>query len=114
MRILNINQTLRAAVVALLATLAIPAFASTKLTPQQCHDYPFVRTGKPTHQQLINELSELESVGYEPAMSDNNDYPHDLHVAERKLLAEYRKDCTSQGSRPPAFDMQTSSNTTQR
>ncbi|MBN3786866.1 DUF4148 domain-containing protein [Burkholderia sp. Ac-20353] len=43
-------------------------FAAPTLTLQQCSDYPFVRTQGPvTHRQLINELRELEAVGYDPS-----------------------------------------------
>jgi hypothetical protein len=79
---------------ALLALVALPAFASSKLTPQQCNDYPFVpMTHAVTHRQLINELIELESVGYNPAKVDDADYPSDLQAAERRLQVKYGRDC---------------------
>lgn len=93
------NQAQRAAVFALLSCLAAPAFASAKLTPQQCQDYPFVRTTRPvTHQQLQNELRELESVGYSPSDGDDDDYPQDLQAAEHRLQAKYRADCLPSAS----------------
>ncbi|QBR01412.1 DUF4148 domain-containing protein [Paraburkholderia pallida] len=86
------NTPRRTALFALLSLLASPAFASAKLTPQQCQDYPFVRTKHPvTHQQLQNELKELEAVGYYP--EDDDDYPQELQAAEQRLQAKYRADC---------------------
>ena len=88
------NTARRATVFALLSLLAAPAFASAKLTPQQCHDYPFVRTTHPvTHRQLQNELQELESVGYSPGDSDDDDYPQEIQAAEQRLQTQYRHDC---------------------
>lgn len=74
------------------------AFAAPHLTEQQCHSYPFVKTAHPaTHQQLMNELSELEAVGYDPEANDHS-YPSDIDRGERKLRAEYRQDCLSIGT----------------
>lgn len=87
------NPLSKAAVVALLAVCSASAFAGQHLTPQQCNDYPFTPLkGEVTHAQLMRELAELESVGYDPA-EDDEYYPHDLHVAQRKLWAEYHADC---------------------
>lgn len=67
--------------------------AAPHLTPQQCHAYPFVPLKhEVTHHQLMNELGELEAVGYSPD-ADQNDYPHAINQAERKLHAEYKHDC---------------------
>ncbi|WP_084688141.1 DUF4148 domain-containing protein [Paraburkholderia oxyphila] len=89
----------RAAICALLSILACPAFASSKLTSQQCRDYPFVRSAQPpSHKQLENEISELESVGYNPATGDDNEYPLDLQSAEHKLQAKFRHDCVLSGN----------------
>ncbi|MFM0070682.1 DUF4148 domain-containing protein [Paraburkholderia sediminicola] len=69
------------------------AMASPALTQQQCNDYPFRQLkGEVTHKQLMNELGELEAVGYSPS-NDDDEYPSDLQQAERKLQAEYRADC---------------------
>jgi hypothetical protein len=72
------------------------AFASPHLTSQQCNDYPFRQpVGEITHAQLMQELSELEAVGYNPGGTDAT-YPTELMHAEKKLRAEYRQDCTPQ------------------
>jgi hypothetical protein len=72
------------------------AFASPHLTPQECNDYPFKQpVGEVTHAQLMQELSELEAVGYVPG-GDELDYPSELMSAERKVHAEYQKDCMPQ------------------
>ncbi|WP_321871566.1 DUF4148 domain-containing protein [Paraburkholderia tropica] len=69
------------------------AQAATHLTPQQCTSYPFVKTAKaPTHAQLDAELKLLESVGYHPNVSDNQ-YPHQLNLAEARLRAKFRAEC---------------------
>ncbi|WP_407973198.1 DUF4148 domain-containing protein (plasmid) [Burkholderia pyrrocinia] len=75
-------------------TLGTVANAAPKLTAAQCTDYPFVRgKGPVTHQQLLNELSELESVGYNPSAGDESDYPDDIDTAQQKLMQLYRRDC---------------------
>ncbi|WGS51192.1 DUF4148 domain-containing protein [Paraburkholderia sp. D15] len=69
------------------------AMAAPGLTQQQCNDYPFKQLkGEVTHKQLMNELGELEAVGYSPSNDDDN-YPNDLETAEQKLQAEYHADC---------------------
>ncbi|MCX5539981.1 DUF4148 domain-containing protein [Paraburkholderia sp. CNPSo 3076] len=74
------------------------AFAAPTLTPQQCNDYPFVKPQGPvTHRQLINELEELEALGYDPATGDDAAYPDDLNRAQRRLWDEYAADCPHQG-----------------
>src|ERR1700738_748929 len=73
------------------------AFASQKLTPQECNDYPFVRVPGPvTNAQLERELSELESVGYESGPAADDLYPRtrpDLQQAEQLLHAKYVAEC---------------------
>ncbi|WP_321853958.1 DUF4148 domain-containing protein [Paraburkholderia tropica] len=70
-----------------------PAFAGTTLSAQECTSYPFVQaTHSLTRGQINTELKELESVGYQPGLSDNH-YPHLLNQAEAKLQAAYKKDC---------------------
>ena len=67
--------------------------AAPSLTPAQCNDYPFIPLSQEvTHAQLMQELSELESVGYNPGVNDN-EYPADLQLAEQKLQAKYAHDC---------------------
>ncbi|MBN3754749.1 DUF4148 domain-containing protein [Paraburkholderia sp. Tr-20389] len=84
---------IRMAALTLLASAAVPAFASSHLTPQQCGDYPFAKLNHPvTHTQLMNELSELESVGYKPGNSDP-EYPNDLDSAEARLHTKFQRDC---------------------
>jgi hypothetical protein len=85
-----------AQILLLFAAFSSPAFASAKLTPQQCNDYPFVRMTQPvTHKQLQNELVELESVGYSPDDDgDSDDYPAQLQAAEQRLQEKYQRDCT--------------------
>jgi hypothetical protein len=78
---------------ATLVAMSSTAFAAQGLTPQECHDYPFVQpAGEVTHSQIMQELSELEAVGYRPAPADPY-YPRRIERAEKKLRAEYRQDC---------------------
>jgi hypothetical protein len=82
-------------VIALLAGTG--AVAAPALTPQQCNDYPFVRTNGPlTHSQVVNELAELEAAGYNPALGEDWAYPEDLQAAQRRLWDEYAADCPTQ------------------
>jgi len=77
----------------ILLVMSSTTYAAQGLTPQECHDYPFVQPrGEVTHAQLMQELSELEAVGYRPAPADPY-YPRRIERAERKLRAEYRQDC---------------------
>jgi hypothetical protein len=96
---MNIKFALVASIV--LSTACTAAMAAPGLTPQQCNSYPFVRTnGQVTHAQLMQELAELEAVGYEPGMNDVY-YPRAIQRAERKLQAEYRQDCRPAMSQAP-------------
>jgi Domain of unknown function (DUF4148) len=79
--------------ISLLAASAV-ASASPHLTPQECNDYPFKRpVGEVTRAQLQRELGELEAVGYQPEGAEA-DYPKDIERAEKKVRAEYNRDCT--------------------
>jgi hypothetical protein len=92
----------KAIAAAVLLTVSAASWASPGLTPQQCNDYPFTRLKtEVTHNQLMNELSELEAVGYDPSANDNY-YPSDLMAAQKKLNAEYRRDCTASNGVPTA------------
>jgi Domain of unknown function (DUF4148) len=91
----RIRMRLRSKLVvsAVLLIASASAVAAQNLTPQECNDYPFRQpTGEVTHAQLIQELSELESVGYNPTDDDLN-YPTNLQQAEQRLQAKYRADC---------------------
>lgn len=80
---------------ALLMTVSASVMAAPHLTPQQCNDYPFTPLkGEVTHAQLQQELGELEAVGYSPSQ-DDEEYPEALRTAQKKVRAEYRRDCTS-------------------
>jgi hypothetical protein len=89
------NSLLRITVSCVLLSASTLALASPHLTPQQCNGYPFKRpVGEVTHAQLMQELGELEAVGYQP-QGAALDYPSDIWSAQEKLNAEYRRDCTS-------------------
>jgi hypothetical protein len=88
------DRTFKALVCTALLAVTTSAFAAGKLTPQQCQDYPFTPLkGSVTHAQLMNELSELESVGYQPSAGDDADYPAPLEKAEQRLHLKYEADC---------------------
>jgi hypothetical protein len=90
------NGTFKTLVCTALLALTTSAFAAGKLTPQQCEDYPFTPLkGSVTHAQLMNELSELESVGYQPSNGDDADYPAPIERAEQRLHLKYEADCVS-------------------
>ncbi|MGF6243879.1 hypothetical protein P3T42_005644 [Paraburkholderia sp. GAS38] len=92
------NLLSKTAVVTLFALGSASAFAAKGLTPQQCNDYPFTPLkAEVTHAQLMQELAELEAVGYDPSENDE-DYPSDLELAEKKLQAEYHADCVPAGA----------------
>lgn len=88
-----IKNLKRALLCASLMAVGVAAHAAP-LTAGQCHDYPFVKTSAPvTHKQIVNELSELESVGYQPSAGDDNNYPDDIDTAQQKLMQKYQRDC---------------------
>jgi Domain of unknown function (DUF4148) len=73
---------------------SVSAMAGSHLTAEQCNDYPFKPVeGHVTHAQLVQELAELESVGYNPEKRDFY-YPNDLQAAQARLQAKYLADCT--------------------
>ncbi|MDE1182471.1 DUF4148 domain-containing protein [Paraburkholderia sp.] len=83
----------KAILLAAFTLISTSACAAPHLSPQQCNDYPFKPLhGEVTHRQLMRELGELESVGYQPSDTDN-EYPQDIETAQKKLGAEYRRDC---------------------
>lgn len=78
------------------------ASASSKLTPNECNDYPFKPLHGPvTHAQLMQELSELESVGYDPSSGDDNYYPSTIQEAQARLRLKYRADCLGESVKVP-------------
>ena len=78
------------------------ASAAGKLTPAECNDYPFKPLSAPvTHAQLVQELSELESVGYDPSASDDGYYPSDIQLAQARLRLKYRADCLGENVKVP-------------
>jgi hypothetical protein len=86
----------------ILLASGVAAHAAPALTPQQCADYPFVHTKGPvTHAQIVNELAELESVGYDPSAGESDNYPNDIDSAQQRLMAKYQHDCA--GARPGAI-----------
>jgi hypothetical protein len=78
----NMNLASKTALLTLLVSASASVMAAPHLTPQECNDYPFKPLkSEVTHAQLEQELAELEAVG------------NDLEIAERKVQAEYRRDC---------------------
>ncbi|MEW6345671.1 MAG: DUF4148 domain-containing protein [Pseudomonadota bacterium] len=62
--------------VAIAAVLAIPAVS-------------FAQTNQPvTRAQVRNELVQLEKAGYNPSVSNDEDYPADIQAAEARVAAE--------------------------
>jgi Domain of unknown function (DUF4148) len=89
------NALTRISLTCILLSASTLALAAPHLTPEQCNDYPFKQpVGEVTHAQLMQELGELEAVGYQPEGASIY-YPSDIRSAEKKLNAEYRRDCTS-------------------
>ncbi|WP_051377318.1 DUF4148 domain-containing protein [Paraburkholderia dilworthii] len=99
--------TTKPLITTLLLIASASAMASPGLTQHQCNDYPFEQLkGEVTHKQLMQELNELEAVGYNP--DDANTYPDDLDHARQKLQAEYRADCIPAAGQHSASAPQTS------
>ncbi|TCF97773.1 hypothetical protein BZM26_29385 [Paraburkholderia strydomiana] len=83
-----------------LMVISVSASAAEKFSAEECHSYPFVAAKAGiTHGDIIRELSELESVGYQPARNDP-EYPNQLEQAEERLHAKFVADCvpTTQAS----------------
>jgi hypothetical protein len=62
----------RLAVAGIVASCAVPAFAQQAPQP----------AAPLTHAQVMQELYQLESVGYDPT---SNNYPDDIEAAEQRL-----------------------------
>jgi hypothetical protein len=72
---------------------SVSAMAGTKLSVEECNDYPFKPVvGEITHAQLEQELAELESVGYQPDKKDMY-YPSEIQAAEARLHTKYLAEC---------------------
>jgi Domain of unknown function (DUF4148) len=86
------------------------ASAASKLTPAECNDYPFKPLNKPvTHAQLMQELRELESVGYDPSARNESSYSLNVQVAEARLRLRYRADCLGENVKVPTTRIESSS-----
>jgi hypothetical protein len=78
----------------LMATSACGVYAQTSPTPG---------THQVTRAEVLHELEELESVGYNPSLGDNGDYPADIQAAEQKLEAKHQAEKNAlMGGSPPA------------
>ena len=87
------KTALKLLVLSQLLLVSTISFAGEALTAQQCNDYPFVHPRGPvTHAQVMNELYELEGAGYD-ASAPNASYPDNLDDAQKRLSAEYARDC---------------------
>ncbi|WP_321884027.1 DUF4148 domain-containing protein [Burkholderia cepacia] len=99
------NHPARYLAFAALLVVNVSAHAAPKLTSAQCNDYPFVHTKGPvSHKQLINELTELEAVGYNPSSGDESSYPDDIDSAQARLMQQYQKDCSGAANTVAAND----------
>ncbi|WP_118181241.1 DUF4148 domain-containing protein [Paraburkholderia phosphatilytica] len=71
--------------VAIAAVFAIPAVS-------------FAQSNQPvTRAQIRTELQQLESVGYNPSISNDEDYPADIQAAEARVAAKYGTQNSSYG-----------------
>jgi Domain of unknown function (DUF4148) len=101
------THRLKLAIPLALIVVSASAMASNRLTPAECNAYPFKPLhGEVTHADLMRELAELESVGYQPG-ADDVEYPNDIMHAEQRLQAKYRADC---GTARQSVAIQSSSN----
>ncbi|CAN0626375.1 conserved exported protein of unknown function [Burkholderia multivorans] len=64
-----------AAAAAVLLAAPVAAFAQSSASPA-------------TRAQVIEELKDLESVGYNPARGEAGDYPNDIMAAQQRLDAK--------------------------
>ncbi len=104
------KNRLRFATPIALMVLSASSLAAGRLTPQECNSYPFaVVAGKVTHEDLLRELIELESVGYRPATNDPM-YPKGIMQAEKLLHAKYLADCKPDAQAAPPTNGTPSSN----
>jgi hypothetical protein len=70
------NAMLRTALVSMIAVIPAMSFA------QSIHNGPVTRA------QVVQELVDLESVGYSPASGNEVNYPDDIQAALRRLEAK--------------------------
>ncbi|MDW3685130.1 DUF4148 domain-containing protein [Cupriavidus sp. CV2] len=76
-------RPMRGALIMSAALVAASACALTQTPPEP-------GTHQVTRAELLHELEELKSVGYNPSQGDYGDYPADLQAAEQRLEAKHR------------------------
>lgn len=74
------NAMLRTALVSMIAI--VPAMVPAMSFAQSIHNGPVTRA------QVVQELVDLESVGYSPASGNDVNYPDDVQAAMRRLEAK--------------------------
>ncbi len=70
------NAMLRTALVSMIAVIPAMSFAQS------------IQNGPLTRAQVVQELVDLESVGYSPASGNEVNYPDDVQAAMRRLEAK--------------------------
>lgn len=70
------NAMLRTALVSMIAVIPAMSFAQS------------IQNGPVTRAQVVQELVDLESVGYSPASGNDVNYPDDVQAAMRRLEAK--------------------------
>ena len=92
-----LRPTLEDTVKSIVATATVAVLlAAPALSFAQSSHSPLTRA------QVIQELEDLESVGYNPALGDGDNYPEDITAAQQRLaakrLAEQRNAQAAYGS----------------
>ncbi|HKT67636.1 MAG TPA: DUF4148 domain-containing protein, partial [Burkholderia sp.] len=86
----------------IIVTLATVAATAAVLLAAPTASYAQSSHSTLTRAQVRQELLDLESVGYEPSLGDNGNYPDDITAAEERLaakrLAEHKSSEAAYGS----------------
>ncbi|MCY0856330.1 DUF4148 domain-containing protein [Cupriavidus sp. D39] len=84
------NSLIRLFVLRMRGSLIVSAALMATSLCVHAQTSPAPATHQVTRAEVLHELEELESVGYNPSQGDNGDYPADLQAAERKLEAKHQ------------------------
>jgi hypothetical protein len=87
------NAMLRTALVSMMAIAPAIAFAQS------------IQNGPVTRAQVLQELKDLEAVGYNPSQASNANYPNDIEAAMRRLEAKRAEEARVAQAQPRVQDV---------
>lgn len=94
-----IGQSMRCSLIVSASLMATSTYVHAQTSP-------VTQTHQVTRAEVLHELEELESVGYNPSQGDDGDYPADIQEAQRKVEARHQAERNAMlGANPTAQPM---------